>query len=90
MGTQILDIEEAQMLAQGFNRAFDSSFHRRACNWGGMDAMSRWIQLERAEFEAYAMEWQLNFYAQADHRQSLQIACHHKLALEMNKSGAVR
>lgn len=83
MSTQILDIEKAYDVAHSVNEAFDRSFHRRAANWGAMDSMSRWLELERAEHIGHAMNWQLDFYAQADHKQAFQIASHHALALEM-------
>lgn len=41
-------VEEAHTEALGLNAAFDTSFHRRAANWGAMDWMSREIELGKA------------------------------------------
>lgn len=41
-------VEEAHTEALGLNAAFDTSFHRRAANWGAMDWMSREIELDKA------------------------------------------
>lgn len=38
--------------ANGMNDAFDASFHRRAANWGAMDSMSKWIEIDKAHEEA--------------------------------------
>lgn len=87
-------VEEAHTEALGMNAAFDNSFHRRAAHWGAMDAMSRWIELEKAEALAHAMNWQIDFYAQPDHKQAFQVASHHAVALEIdaarNKTTTVR
>lgn len=53
---RVTDTETAHVEALGMNAAFDSSFHRRAANWGAMDAMSRWIELEKAHSEALEMD----------------------------------
>ena len=53
---RVTDAETAHVEALGMNAAFDSSFHRRAANWGAMDAMSRWIELEKAHSEALEMD----------------------------------
>lgn len=47
---------EAHREALAKNATFDTSFHRRAANWGAMDWLSRQVELEKAEIEAYAME----------------------------------
>ncbi|MEG5932499.1 DUF5417 domain-containing protein [Enterobacter hormaechei] len=47
---------EAHREALAKNATFDTSFHRRAANWGAMDWLSRQVELEKAEIEAYALE----------------------------------
>lgn len=77
-------VDAAHSEALAMNDAFDRSFHRRAANWGAMDSMSRWIEIEKAEALAHSMNWQIDFYAQPDHKQAFQVASHHAVALEMN------
>lgn len=58
------EIEEAT----GINAAFDNSFHRRAANWGGMDSMSKWIEIEKAHAEALEMNRLFNMRAASGDR----------------------
>lgn len=45
-----MDAYHAEALSM--NDAFDTSFHRRAANWGAMDSMSKWIEIDKAHEEA--------------------------------------
>ena len=48
-------IAAAHTEALAINAAFDSSFHRRAANWGAMDMLSREVALDKAHQEALLM-----------------------------------
>lgn len=48
-------VDEAHAEAISINTTFDTSFHRRAANWGAMDMLCREVHLERAHDEANTM-----------------------------------
>lgn len=58
-------IAEKHTEALAINAAFDSSFHRRAANWGAMDMLSREVALDKAHQEA--LEHNLNVINQQIH-----------------------
>lgn len=84
-------IAAAHTEALAINAAFDSSFHRRAANWGAMDWMSREIELEKAHAEALEenarFDWLTNrwglFHASIRWVQAEMINADHRAALRM-------